>query len=195
MQKVIKRGCWCWWLNKQDRAVSFNFYTLNLVHFMFTLRIFHSFGTNSAQVNNWNYPQNDAKREKNPEAPEESREPPHPQQKLLWEEFLSSPQFPREHTQKTQSTLNTANSSLHSPPYSSRNLHPGTSAMAWRGLGEQQQLNAWPKVTGLLGMTKQQKWFFRWILKVSYFCRHLQLITWPSENPLNYIFNLFLINK
>lgn len=157
MQKVIKRGCWSCWLNKQDRAVSFNFYALNLVHFMFALRIFHSFATNSAQVNNWNYPQNDAKQEKEPRGPtgEQRTTTPSTEPALRGIPFLSSsPQGThRKHethwTPKFQHYINL--------PTAAGNLFTVTLAMAWRGLREQQELNAWPNLTGLLWMTTQQK--------------------------------------
>lgn len=105
MQKVIKRGCWSCWLNKQDRTISFNFYALNLVHFMLTLRIFHSFGTNSAQVNNWNYSQNDAKQEKEPGGPsgEQRITTPSTEAALRGIPFLST--IPRRaHTENTKHT-------------------------------------------------------------------------------------------
>lgn len=144
MQKVIKRGCWSCRLNKQDRAVSFNFYALNLVHSMFTLRIFHSFETNSAQVTNWNYPQNDAKRERT-QRPCRRAQNHHTLNRSCCKRnsfpLHSSPQSThKKHkthwTPEIQHCINL--------PTAAGNLFTVTSAMEWRGLREQQELNAWP---------------------------------------------------
>lgn len=70
---------------------------------MFTLRIFHLFGTNSAEVNNWNYPQNDAKQEKEPGGPagEQRTTTPSTEAALRGIPFLSTVPY-RAHTENTK---------------------------------------------------------------------------------------------
>lgn len=155
MQKVMKRGCWSCWLNKQDRAVSFNFYALNLVHFMFTSRFFHSFGTSSAEGNNWNYPQNDAKQQKEPGGPTGEQRNHHTLNRSCFKRnsfpLHSSPQSThRKHKTHRTQNFTTARTSL-------QQQKPAQLLQPWHGegWGEQQQLNAWPNLTGLLAMTKQ----------------------------------------